>query len=73
MPSILDKIVATKREELAASKVKAPIAALNDSIAARPPALDFAGVLRGEGISLIAEVKKSISFKGSVAGRLPAC
>ena len=64
MPSILDKIVATKREELAASKVKAPIAALNDDIAARPPALDFAGALRGEGISLIAEVKKASPSKG---------
>ena len=64
MPSILDKIVATKREELDASKSRVPLSALNDSIAARPPALDFAGALRGEGISLIAEVKKASPSKG---------
>ena len=64
MPSILDKIVATKREELNESKSRVPLSALNDSIAARPPALDFAGALRGDGISLIAEVKKASPSKG---------
>ena len=64
MPSILDQIVAKKREELAASVVANPLAALSDAIAARPAALDFAGALRGGGISLIAEVKKASPSKG---------
>ena len=64
MPSILDKIVAKKREELAASVAITPLSALQDSIASRPPALDFAGALRSEGISLIAEVKKASPSKG---------
>ena len=64
MPSILDRIVVKKREELAVSKAAAPLSALLDTIAKRPPALDFPGALRGEGISLIAEVKKASPSKG---------
>ena len=64
MPSILDKIVAKKREELAASMAAVPLAALHETIAQRPLALDFAGALRGERISLIAEVKKASPSKG---------
>ena len=62
--SILNQIVAKKREELAAAQAAVPLAALQERIAARPPALDFAGALRGEGISLIAEVKKASPSKG---------
>lgn len=64
MPSILDRIVEKKREELAAAKIAAPMAALQDAMAARPAALDFAGALRVPGISLIAEVKKASPSKG---------
>ncbi len=64
MPSILDRIVAKKREELVVSKSAAPLSALRDTIAARPPALDFPGALKGERISLIAEVKKASPSKG---------
>ncbi len=64
MPSILDRIVAKKREELAVAMASAPLSALRDTIATRPPALDFPGALRGEGISLIAEVKKASPSKG---------
>ena len=64
MPSILDRIVAKKREELAVSKAAAPLSALRDTIAARPPALDFPGALKGDCISLIAEVKKASPSKG---------
>ena len=62
--SILDKIVAKKREELAASRRALPLHALQDVIAARPPALDFADALRGPGVSLISEVKKASPSKG---------
>ena len=64
MPSILDKIVAKKREELADAMRAVPMESLRDAIAARPPALDFAAALRGPGISLIAEVKKASPSKG---------
>ena len=64
MPSILDQIVAKKREELATAKAATPLQALRDAIAARPAALDFAGALRAEGVSLIAEVKKASPSKG---------
>lgn len=62
--SILDRIVAKKREELAAAQAVTPLSALQERIASRPAALDFAGALRGEGISLIAEVKKASPSKG---------
>ncbi len=64
MPSILDQIVEEKRRQLATARQEAPLDSLRDAIAARPPALDFAGALRGEGISLIAEVKKASPSKG---------
>lgn len=64
MPSILDKIVAKKREELAESMSVVSLAALLETIALRPPALDFASALRGDRISLIAEVKKASPSKG---------
>ena len=74
MPSILEKIVAHKRTELAAAQAAMPLPALQDRIAARPPARDFAAALDGArhgadanagvGISLIAEVKKASPSKG---------
>lgn len=62
--SILNQIVAKKRDELAASVAATLLSALRDAISARPAALDFAGALRGAGISLIAEVKKASPSKG---------
>ena len=74
MPSILEKIVAHKRTELAAAQAAVPLSALRERIAARPPALDFAAALdaarhgpgsgSGAGICLIAEVKKASPSKG---------
>ena len=72
MPSILDRIVAQKREEVAAARASVSRAALRERIGGRVPALDFAGALRadavaagnGNGISLIAEVKKASPSKG---------
>ena len=64
MPSILDRIVAKKREELAVSMAAVPLSALRDAIAARPLPLDFPDSVRGDGISLIAEVKKASPSKG---------
>ena len=41
MPSILDQIVAKKREELAVSMSSTPLSVLREAIAARPAALNF--------------------------------
>lgn len=72
MPSILEKIVAHKRTELAAAQTAVPLPALQERITARPPARDFATALdgarhgagAGAGIRLIAEVKKASPSKG---------
>ena len=77
MPSILDRIVAQKRAEVATARAAVPRAVLRERIAGRPPARDFAGALRADGgthgagngnggsdISLIAEVKKASPSKG---------
>ena len=64
MPSILDQIVAKKRDELAASVAATSLSALQGRIATRPAPLDFAQALGGAGISLIAEVKKASPSKG---------
>jgi indole-3-glycerol phosphate synthase len=61
---ILDEICAYKREVVEACKQAVPIARLREAAEeARPPA-DFRRALRGEGISLIAEVKHASPTKG---------
>ena len=64
MPSILDEIVAAKRQELALQKEAAPLAALQEEIAAQPRPLNLSGALMGGGIRLIAEVKKASPSRG---------
>ena len=64
MPSILDKIVAAKREELAEARQAAPLAAVQQAAAEQPRPLDLAGALGGGGIRLIAEVKKASPSRG---------
>ena len=63
-PSILDKIVAAKREELADAQRLAPLAAVQQTAAEQPRPLDLAGALSGSGIRLIAEVKKASPSRG---------
>jgi indole-3-glycerol phosphate synthase len=67
MPTILDKIVATKREEIAAAKAKLPIAELRAQAKDAPPCKDFFAALAAAGpIKLIAEVKKASPSKGII-------
>lgn len=47
MSGILDKIVASKREEVAAWKAARPLARVREEALAAAPALDFTGALRG--------------------------
>ena len=63
-PSILDKIVAEKRQELAAQKQAVSVPELERLIAERPETLDFGGALSQGGVRLIAEVKKASPSRG---------
>ncbi len=68
MTTILDKIVATKREEIARAKAAVPIERLRDSLADLPPVRDFfaALVAPSSTIKLIAEVKKASPSQGVI-------
>ncbi|HEY1784529.1 MAG TPA: indole-3-glycerol phosphate synthase TrpC [Pirellulales bacterium] len=67
MPSILDKIVATKRAEIAAAKSAVSEAELRRRIDDAPPPRDFFQALSAPGpIKLIAEVKKASPSKGII-------
>jgi indole-3-glycerol phosphate synthase len=61
--TILNQIVADKREAVKLKKRGTSLAALKERIAQQKP-LDFAGALRGNGLKLIAEVKKASPSKG---------
>lgn len=67
MANVLDKIVATKREEIVAAKTAVPEAELRAQLAEAPPPRDFFAALSGGGsIRLIAEVKKASPSKGVI-------
>ncbi len=68
--SILDKIVAYKKEEVAAAKAKLPLGAVEELLLSAPPLRDFFEALsRKWAVSepgLIAEVKKASPSKGLI-------
>src|SRR5262245_21088006 len=67
MTSVLDEIVAAKRNQIAAAKVARSEEAVRQQAAAAPPARDFFGALSGPGpIRLIAEVKKASPSRGLI-------
>lgn len=67
MPTVLDKIVATKREEIAVAKSQYPAELLEGMLADAPPVRNFFGALAADGpIKLIAEVKKASPSKGII-------
>ena len=67
MPTILEKIVASTRVEVARAKTALPEAALRDRLAAAPQPRDFLAALAGgPPIRLIAEVKKASPSKGVI-------
>ncbi len=66
MNSILKKIVNHKRTEIAAAKTAAPRHELEAMITDAPPVRNFHQALAGDGISLIAEVKRMSPSKGLI-------
>jgi len=67
MPSILDKIVVTKREEIRRARAKIPEEMLRRRLADAPPVRDFfAGLAEPGPIHLIAEVKKASPSEGVI-------
>ncbi|MEX2113351.1 MAG: indole-3-glycerol phosphate synthase TrpC [Pirellulales bacterium] len=67
MSTVLDKIVATKREEIAAAKRARPESLLREQAAAAGPVRNFFAPLAAGGpIRLIAEVKKASPSRGVI-------
>ncbi|MEX2173976.1 MAG: indole-3-glycerol phosphate synthase TrpC [Pirellulaceae bacterium] len=67
MTTILDKIVATKREEIARAKAALPLDQLRQRLASAPPVRNFFAPLAAAGsIKLIAEVKKASPSRGVI-------
>ena len=64
MAKILKEIVAAKRLEVERLKVDAPLAVLEACIEGRPSPLNLAGVLWGDSVRVIAEMKKASPAKG---------
>jgi indole-3-glycerol phosphate synthase len=65
--TILDKIVATKRDEIARAKAGVPETRLREHLAGAPPVRDFLAAVAWPGpIRLIAEVKKASPSKGVI-------
>ena len=64
---MLDKIIAQKREEVKQKKKVATMTYLQERIAQRKPALDFALALKGDHIRLIAEVKQASPSRGMLS------
>jgi indole-3-glycerol phosphate synthase len=67
MSTILDQIVATKRQEVAAARARMPLEELEAQALEAPPVRDFRAMLEGGGpIHLIAEVKKASPSAGLI-------
>ena len=65
--NILDRIVATKRQEIERAKASVSIETLRAQVKAAPPLRDFFAALAASGpIKLIAEVKKASPSKGVI-------
>jgi indole-3-glycerol phosphate synthase len=62
----LDKIVAEKRKELEQRQKTIPLSELEAAIDKKPAPLDLASALSGDGISLIAEVKRASPSRGDL-------
>jgi len=70
MPDILEKILATKRQEITAAKQREPLEVVREAAEWAPPARDFTGALRAKiaagRAAVIAEIKKASPSKGVI-------
>ena len=70
MSDILEKILATKLEEITAARQREPIEAVREAAEWAPPARDFVGALRAKIVAgraaVIAEIKKASPSKGVI-------
>lgn len=70
MSDILNKIIATKREEVAAARLVKPLAGVEAEASAQPAPRDFVGAIRHKiangQAAVIAEVKKASPSKGII-------
>jgi indole-3-glycerol phosphate synthase len=64
--TILDKIIATKREELAAAQARFPESQLAEQAEKAPPTRSFAAAIQGDDIEVIAEIKKASPSAGVI-------
>ncbi len=69
---ILDTIVAHKRQEISEHKQRVPVLELAARAHERSDPLDLAAALRGDTVSLIAEIKRASPSKGALASDLRA-
>lgn len=67
MPTVLDDIIAGVREDLTVRQAQTSVAALQRAVESAPAPLDADAALRRDGLSLIAEVKRSSPSKGGLA------
>jgi len=65
--SVLAEIVEGVRADLAERQAAVPLEALKEKAAAAPPPRDAMAALRADGVSVIAEVKRSSPSKGALA------
>ena len=67
MPSVLDQIIDGVREDLAGRESRTPLQRLQRQCEDLPAPRDAEALLRGPGLSVIAEVKRSSPSKGTLA------
>lgn len=67
LPDILARILAAKREALAAVKARTPLAELKARCADLPPTRGFAASLAKPGVRIVAETKRASPSKGLIA------
>ncbi len=64
---MIDQVVAMVRRELEMRRARFPLTAIERSLAGKPAPRNFAAAIRGEGIKLIAEIKRASPSKGMLS------